>query len=190
MADRGIMFAAPMVRALIAGRKTQTRRLATSPLAKCQIGDRLWVRETHAYVGTTDPGWLLYRASDYDEQCVAHGFDQPYPPESAVRWTPSLLMRRTASRLTLIVEQVRRQRLRDISDADAIAEGIERAPGTLGGWRDYEGRYDCALCPRESFASLWATLHDKPGERWQDNPELVALTFAVVPRNIDLAGAS
>lgn len=190
MADRGIMFAAPMVRALIARRKTQTRRLATSPLAKCQIGDRLWVRETHAYVGTTDPGWLLYRASDYDEQCAAHGFDQPYPPESAVRWTPSLLMRRTASRLTLIVEQVRRQRLRDISDADAIAEGIERNNPVGSGWRDYEGRYDCALCPRESFASLWATLHDKPGERWQDNPELVALTFAVVPRNIDLAGAS
>lgn len=183
--DRGIMFSAPMVHALIAGRKTQTRRMATSPLAKCEPGDRLWVRETHAYVGSTDPGWLVYRAT-YDDCCARHGFDQPYPPESAVRWTPSLLMRRAASRLTLIVTEVRRQHLRSISDADSIAEGIERNNPLGSGWRDYEGRYQCALCPRESFASLWATLHDKPGERWQDNPELVAISFVLVPHNIDL----
>lgn len=102
--DRGIMFSAPMVHALIAGRKTQTRRMATSPLAKCEPGDRLWVRETHAYVGSTDPGWLVYRAT-YDDCCARHGFDQPYPPESAVRWTPSLLMRRAASRLKRLTRQ-------------------------------------------------------------------------------------
>lgn len=184
MADRGIMFAAPMVRALIAGTKAQTRRLASSPLAKCVPGDRLWVREAHAHVGTCDPGFLIYRAT-YDDCCARHGFDQPYPPESTVRWTPSLLMRRTASRLTLLVTDVRRQPLQAISDADAIAEGIERAPPEMGGWRDYDGRYGCALTARESYASLWASLHPKPGERWQDNPDLVALSFIVVPRNID-----
>lgn len=186
MTDRGIMFADDMVRSLIAGRKTQTRRLASSPLAKAQIGDRLWVREAHAYVGTTDPGWLVYRATLAD--CAArHGFDDPNPDPRSIRWTPSLLMRRAASRLTLIVTDVRRQPLRSISDADAIAEGIERNNPVGSGWRDYEGRYQCALCPRESFASLWASLHPRPGERWQDNPDLVALTFVVVPHNIDLA---
>lgn len=186
MADRGIMFADDMVRALIAGRKTQTRRLATSPLARAQIGERLWVRECHAYVGTTDPGYLIYRAT-YDDCCARHGFDA-VPDQSAVLWRPSLFMRRAASRLTLIVDNVRRQRLQSISAADAMAEGIERRPDALGGWRDYQNRYDCALTARESFASLWDSLHDKPGERWQDNPELVALSFIVVPHNIDLAG--
>jgi hypothetical protein len=188
MADRGIMFSAAMVQALLAGRKTQTRRLGTSPLRKCQVGDRLWVRETHAYVGTVDPGWLLYRAT-YDADCARHGFDQPCPPESDVRWTPSILMRRTASRLTLLVSDVRVQRLQAISDHDAMAEGIERAGLPLSGWRDYQGRYTCALSGRESFASLWDSLHDKPGERWQDNPELVALTFTVCHGNIDQIGA-
>lgn len=48
MTDRPIIFSAPMVRALLDGRKTQTRRLATSPLRKCEAGDRLWVRESCA----------------------------------------------------------------------------------------------------------------------------------------------
>src|SRR3546814_12414846 len=89
-----------MIDALRDDRKTQTRRLATSPLRKAVPGDSPWVRETHAYVGTTDPGWLVYRAT-YLEDCRRHGFDEPFPPVHTITWTPSLLMRRTASRMTL-----------------------------------------------------------------------------------------
>lgn len=198
MAERGIIFSAPMVRALLDGRKTQTRRLATfvrpdgdgyhirnsgggmvgadddavriygADYAPHTIGDRLYVREAHAVVGAVDPGWVLYRASGYEAECERHGFDNP-PPESEVRWTPSIHMPRWASRLTLTVTDVRVQRLQDISEDDARAEGV-----MVSG---------CSY--RSAFHRLWNSLHDKPGTRWEDNPWLYALTFTVQHGNID-----
>lgn len=121
MTDRPIIFSGPMVKALLDGRKTQTRRLATSPLARCTAGDRLYVREAHAFVGSNDPGLLVTRA-DYPA-CVPRRFEN-VPPETEVSWRPSIHMPRWASRLTLIVDCVRVQSLQDISRTDAIAEGF------------------------------------------------------------------
>ncbi|MBB4312489.1 hypothetical protein [Roseospira marina] len=69
--------------------------------------DRLWGREVFTLVGTVDPGWVLYRASGYEAECARHGFDTPYPPESAVKWRPSIHMPRWASRITMPVYRVR-----------------------------------------------------------------------------------
>lgn len=91
MKEYPIIFSAPMVRALLEGRKTQTRRLASSPLAKVQPGDRLWVRESFHPEGT-------YMA------------DHPGDARS-MGWKPSIHMPRSASRLTLHVTDVRRQRV-------------------------------------------------------------------------------
>lgn len=175
--DRGIMFSAPMVLALLAGRKRQTRRLATSPLRRAQIGDRLWVRESYR----VDREWDSFAAGDLiheprvwpeadRDNCDAHG-----------KLRPSIFMPRWASRLTLIVTNVRTEPLQAISATDAMAEGVER-DGAL--WRDYLGG-SAIMDPRASFRSLWESLHDKPGERWADNPDLVALTFNVRVGNID-----
>lgn len=220
MKDRGIIFSAPMVQALLDGRKTQTRRLASSPLRTLSPGDRLWVRET-CRAAETDDGWDItqYRADglrrEIEDSAAAGeqwGVMACYgrPPQTnqigknhedpiasaydlglafAGRWVPSIHMPRWASRLTLIVQDVRTQPLRSISLADARAEGIERAsPGddlaTLG-WRDYQGRFDCAINARESFCTLWESLHEKEGERWADNPSVLAITFAVEHRNVD-----
>lgn len=205
---RGILFSAPMITALRDDRKTQTRRMASSPLRKARPGDSLWVRETHAYVGTTDPGWMVYRAT-YEEDCRRHGFDEPFPDPATITWTPSLLMRRTASRMTLLVEDVRFERLHDISARDARAEGIEH-PNDKGlpvsCWRDY-GKPDARVWindPVKSYETLWRSLHPetipardpitkiavgrKPNPaRWDANPELVAITFSIARRNIDTA---
>lgn len=192
MSDRrGVMFSQPMIEALVAGRKTQTRRLASSPLAKARPGDRLWVRETYAYVGTTDPGWLVHRQS-YQDDCRRHGFDEPFPDASTVRWSPSILMPRRASRLTLFVEDVRFERLHDISGTDAVAEGVRsRLP-------------DNGIAQAE-YAALWKSLHPETRPvrdpatkriighepnpaRWEANPELVVLQFHLIKRNIDAPG--
>ena len=180
MTDRPILFSGPMVRALLEGRKTQTRRLAwrsyrtqklqplsayamrASPWQSVEPSDRLWVREVFGLVElpSWDQPYPIYRASNPD------GWDEVGNPVS--RWRPSIHMPRWASRLTLIVTDVRLQRLQEISGLDALAEGITREEG---------------VAPWRSFRRLWISLHGKGS--WDDNPEVVALTFTVHQENID-----
>jgi hypothetical protein len=194
MADLPIIFSAHMVRALAAGRKTQTRRLATSPLRRVQPGDRLYVREAWRLPANWDdraPNAIV-------ESCREAGWRQPWAPiaweadgtrENWGEWRehepgrlrPSMHLPRPFSRMTLIVEGVKVEPLQSITAPDALAEGIERE---LGGWKTYDGG-PRAIGQRESFASLRASLHTKPGERWEDNPDVVALTFRVRRGNID-----
>lgn len=124
--ERPILFKGEMVRAILAGRKTQTRRIlkfdpldsydfasCQENLSRCpygQSGDRLWVKETFA----TDGSGLLWWRADGD--------DQP----KAGPWKPSIFMPRWASRITLEIVAVRVERLQEISARDCFAEGIER----------------------------------------------------------------
>jgi hypothetical protein len=219
---KGIIFSTPMVRALLAGRKTQTRRLvqAIAPPAKPRPhdilvewpigdglvngahfrtpytpGDRLYVREAitvrSVYTDVVEVGYRAHANASHTE------FVEQWPVETArdhkgrppkVTWPqyrPSIHMPRWASRLWLEVTDVRVQRLQEISEADARCEGVERAGD---GWRDYQGRFSHMLGPRECFATLWNSLHTVEGERWQDNPWIVAVSFTVHHGNIN--GAS
>ena len=203
MADKPITFSAPMVLALLDGRKSQTRRvLKPQPEADARFsgferdgqalfvrgcfygklrvpyapGDRLYVREAHAIVGSVDPGWLLYRADGYESECIRHGFTRPFPPESAVRWRPSIHMPRWASRLTLIVTDVRVQRLQEISETDARAEGAI----ALGADESPDPDHRSFVW---GFSTLWNSLHGP--DAWDANPWVVALTFTVHRCNID-----
>ena len=167
--DRPILFSAPMVRALLDGRKTQTRRLATSkPMQRVRPGDRLWVKETYAKAPPFGP---RYPATD-----DIHELRKVFP---------SIFMPRWASRLTLIVTETRTQPLQSIAEADARAEGIERVELYAGcsHYLDAEGR--TFAFAQSAYASLWNTLHPRPGESWEDNPTVIALTFTVQRRNID-----
>lgn len=97
-------------------------------------------------------------------------------PSYRYGWRPSIFMPRWASRILLEVEEdARLERLRDITEEEAIAEGIERSPGNVL-YRDYsvsDHWADWTVSAIKSFASLWRTIHTKPGERWEDNPEVV-----------------
>ncbi|MFN3943907.1 MAG: hypothetical protein ACK4K7_03110 [Allosphingosinicella sp.] len=185
MTDRPIIFSAPMVRALLAGRKTQTRRLATSPLRRCEPGDRLWVRESWYcdHVDCQRGPYLKPPGYDHDD-LLEHGFmlfaaddnrwwEGPLPP-----FRPSLHMPRWASRLTLIVEAVKTEPLQAISEADAIAEGC---PGKLAPHPEFPNEWDPS--PTEEYCDLWNSLHG--ADSWADNPEVVAITFRVERANID-----
>jgi hypothetical protein len=187
-----------MVDAMIAGRKTQTRRLGTSPLrSRVNFGDRLWVRETcRAEDSKSEGNGVRYRANDAfirnEDQIGAasrwldlYTYDHKRRPAGS--WVPAIHMPRWASRLTLTVEEVKFEHLKGISHDDALAEGIEALPneGEVERWKDYLHSDRCCWNPRDSYESLWRSLHKKSGERWEDNPYVVAFVFRVDQRNID-----
>lgn len=150
-----------MVRALLDGTKTQTRRLVkpqpynpvvegatldddgliyTAPLG--QPGDRIWVKETHQMYGhwiqngVSITGRQQWRFVAHHSHMVKYQGDfEPHPKSRDLLgwWTrPSILMFRWASRITLELTAVRAERLQDISDADVLAEGIGRIHGPTG----------------------------------------------------------
>ncbi|WP_043836306.1 hypothetical protein [Muricoccus aerilatus] len=223
MADRPIIFSAPMVRALLEGRKTQTRRLLRAAVpdghfvdrcpyvstgwslwtkaqeshvegCTCQpfrgvpwhAGDRLWVREAWAQPTCMDPGPTFWRA-DYPA-CVPPHYEN-VPPAESIRWRPSIHMPRSASRLTLLVTEVRVQHLHDISRDDVLAEGAPLDPDYRDTSADGSNPHMVAIgvaqwqSPRAWYHKLWDSLHG-PGS-WDANPDVVALTFQVTHANID-----
>lgn len=185
--DIPIIFSGPMVRALLDNRKDRTRRLASSPLAKVQPADRLWVRECWSDQDCRE-GEAMYRATACRDGLL--------PEEKAeTRWRPSIHMPRWANRITLIVTETRFQPLQAITPVEMLREGAYRLPGrtidrfaaSLAAGGVEPGVVDTI---RDAWIKLWNSLHDKPGQRWEDNPDVVELTFHVVPSNIDAAPAA
>lgn len=204
MADRPILFSAPMVRALLDGKKSQTRRVLrqqphTRPEiegdageemavydgdrcygrwpAPYRIGDRLWARETWQVPALCDP---QYRATDTVR--VGH-----WNPESGP-WRSPIHMPRWASRLTLTVSEVRVQRLQEISEEDAVAEGIKVVNPAAGYYvspAHPDGKHRFGDNAYEMFCHLWDSLNASRGYGWDANPWVAALTFTVERRNID-----
>lgn len=207
MRERPILFSAPMVRAILAGRKSQTRRLMSSkhaqffdqsaaqmigawnrrPLPHGKVGDRLWVRETHAIFAShgqhRDDGvrwgpWAgLPTAVSPDGTQVAYfkeGFDRCDPG----RWRPSIHMPRWASRITLEITGVRVERLQDISEADCWAEGIEEVIDGFSdeSQRDTANRLGCAIeDARPLFCQLWESINGCG--IWDKNPPVWVIEF-------------
>lgn len=231
MTDGQILFSAPMVLALLAGRKSQTRRLlrlpkwastdpddiefggsgvaevicrdtgclATLPLPY-MAGDRLWVKETWCRDADVE-GKIHYRADgehvvldDGDGFTVTNKDGSERSP-----WKSSLFMSRGLSRLTLLVTDVRVERLEDISHKDAAAEGliVERteASGILRQGNgdthvplirtQWRGAADLPLrgMERAAFRDLWERING--ADSWKANPWVVAVSFSVHASNID-----
>lgn len=208
MKERPILFSGPMVRALLAGKKTQTRRVVKNPYfygcltgdcphwqeSDCahamaqacpygQPGDRLWVKETFALHACDDGfGNVTYRAGGaHVLLCGDHGDGDPvgigaacepnskYKPE---RWKPSIFMPRWASRITLEILDVRAERLQDISEEDAKAEGAEIQKETPGGWVICGPRIGSY---REGYRWLWEQINGAGS--WDANPWVWVLEF-------------
>ncbi len=153
MRERPILFSAPMVRAILAGTKTQTRRVVkprhggvviapggsdialeergeghirTNLCPYGQPGDRLWVRETFCPIYPQDPHYNGGRPIEYDYAATyKHGSRLGDLIGVKKIWKPSIHMPRLASRILLEVTAVRVERLLEISPDDAIREGIE-----------------------------------------------------------------
>ena len=218
--ERPILFSAPMVRAILDGSKTQTRRvvkgwqlewlqpgqftpeyLALPENDACpygQPGERLWVREAWGYIDPDCTGedydepegpapktfcdkllqnghplrdfWrrrVTYRASWHDPK---YGIG----PDAPKRWRPSIHMPRWASRITLEITGVRVERLQDISEADAQAEGIGEF---LGGWACLtdDAPQQAGNTPQEGYRHLWEQINGP--DSWAANPWVWVVEF-------------
>jgi hypothetical protein len=188
MTERPIIFSAPMVRALLEGRKTQTRRIlkpqpdtkgrgfldSRLPYAR---GDRLWVREAWAPLESLTHG-------DPGPQALAdRGFyraDNSTVDGEISRWRSPIHMPRWASRITLAVTEVRVQRLQEISEADAVAEGCREGYVTIEGINE-------GWSARTAFRDLWNQIHGPAA--WDANPWVCAISFEVHRHNIDRIAA-
>lgn len=173
MKERPILFSAPMVRAILDGRKTQTRRIMKPQPEPCgdgvlrplitecrygYMGDRLWVRETFSDKGLP-PGEVYYRATAENDGLTADEV-------ANVRWKPSIHMPRWVSRITLEITHVRIERLMEISVEDAESEGWP-GPDALNTIRN--------AYPIAWYADLWESING-PGS-WEANPWVWVVTF-------------
>lgn len=189
MKERPILFSTEMVKAILrqGNPKTKTRRVIKkldiindngedglsyknsnystnksgfhTVVEKCpygQVGDILWVRETWC----KHKGEYLYKADDIDV--------------NEFRWKPSIHMPKEACRLRLKIKSIRVERLLDISERDAIAEGIQK---DLLGYIDYLSRDDdyWSLDARNSYFSLWDKINGKNSHK--ENPYVWVIEF-------------
>lgn len=99
-----------------------------------------------------------------------------------MRWRPSIFMPRWASRITLEITDVRVERLQDIGESDAQAEGVKpelwyRPPGkSEDDWRSLGGDWD-HIYYRNGFANLWNEINAKCGYSWESNPWVWVISF-------------
>lgn len=193
MADRPMLMSASMVRAILAGTKTQTRRVFKTRnggvwpnyndipgmrqiMRNCpygQPGDRLWVRESFwedldgtIYKADQERGSPWLEVGAY--KAIRTGANGT-PYVSNWGWRPSIHMPRRASRITLEVTGVRVERLQDISVADAIAEGVNIHP-------DHHSKpRESIYSPVQAYRDLWESING-PGS-WEANPWVWVVEF-------------
>lgn len=214
MTDRPITFSPPMIHALLDGRKTQTRRVLKPQPPEGAIfrawnigsgghfahfwhdphdqydirlpawrGDRLWVKEAWRTEAQHD----ALRPSELPDDALIYYEAEGPTPSWAGRYRNARFMLRQFCRLTLFVADVRVQRVQDISEADARAEGIEPYAGIdpdCHGFLNYstdsaDGHW---IAPRESFSTLWNSIHGP--DAWDRNDWVCALTFGGHRKNI------
>mgnify|MGYP001801103185 FL=1 len=192
--ERPILFSGPMVRAILEGRKTVTRRVVTEKqIAKCpgmnyfkdellqfspygRQKDVLWVRETWC----DDDYRFWYRADADEAGAVPYevngvglgGGVGHFKPD---KWRPSIFMPYAACRLKLRITDVRVERLQKISVNQCLAEGIytERVGE---GWPDYQNG-GLGLSLQDSFRTLWDSINKKRGYGWDTNPWVWTVDF-------------
>ena len=175
MTDRPILFTDAMVRAMLRGEKTRSRRPASSFLALSRPKDRLWVRE--ALVRDEALKELRYRA---DDARVASAII-PSQFSDSRKQIPSIHMPRWASRLTLIVTAVTHERLQDVNHKEAMREGVEEWAKT----QDLPTHLVENHRPEALFAALWDSLYGRTSNRWAENPLVAVVKFSVHERPID-----
>ena len=194
MKERPILFSGPMVRVILDGCKTMTRRVVKlrageiaheggdgslhavanttwgdciERVIQCPYGvpgDLLWVRETWASDVDGCPAGLSYRADHLDPRGDG--------PANPMRWRPSIFMPRWASRLTLRIMSVSVERLQEITEEDAMREGVKA---------EFVSTHPRIYSYRAPFAELWDSINAERGFGWDTNPWVWVIGFELSP---------
>lgn len=170
------------------------------PVAVCPYGvpgDRLWVKETWARVGVVtdpesgyvegafdDPNGRVWYASDFADDWEPGRMSRE---ERGFTWRTPIFMPRKLSRLTLVITEIRAERLQEISEIDALDEGIVREelprdpdnfhpPGSYG-FIAIKGRGIIHQTPQQAYQQTWDALNAKRGFPWSSNPWVWCITF-------------
>ncbi|MDX6800909.1 hypothetical protein SJZ82_06910 [Serratia marcescens] len=225
MKERPIIFNGEMVRAILDGRKTQTRRVMKPQPEPCYrgghwwpsntfktmlhieeqmqngaggwgglagdacpfgaVGGRLWVRET--FMDLTGTGIEAttgkFEGFAYRADTPAGSYGDEVRKEYGLKWTPSLHMPRKACRILLEITAVRVERLNDISESDAKAEGVRAIENNFGNgpaYCDYllpnlDDAAEWYNRASDSFKSLWKSIYG--AENWSVNPWVWVIEF-------------
>lgn len=205
MRERPILFSAPMVRALLEGRKTQTRRVVKpQPEAyadgagfawgkKCGggiewmakwcpygvPGDRLWVRETFS-ISTSVP--ISQMKGPLARRHLWFWADGNPEDGDWTRPKPSIFLPRWGSRLLLEITEVRVERLQAITNVESQAEGVTHWKCGHPDCFDERGTPGMHFGPRAAYMELWDSLNEKRGYGWDANPWVWVLEFKRVPQ--------
>lgn len=166
--------------------------------APYQVGDRLWVKENHYRTDDGDEEFAVYacdEAAVREHLAALDALPASFPADTKARHRklrPSIHMPRWASRLTLLITDVRVERLNAISEADAIAEGMpdfgsfceSLDPGEINAAGETASETASRLrWPQRWFASLWNDING--ADAWDANPWVVAVSFQPFETNID-----
>lgn len=200
MTERPIIFNAAMVKAILDGRKTQTRRLMKeqpcdprhpASLFKCpygKVGDQLWVRENFQPLLADEKTW---DDQPYVNYKTGEGYTASYPATDGVieyltaddevksNVKPSIHMPRWASRIQLEITNIRYEKLQKISEEDAYSEGIKRL------YPDKPEENHASICidgihcnfnkATECFKCLWESINGE--DSWDKNPYVWVVSF-------------
>lgn len=171
MKERPILFSALTIRAILGGRKTQTRRVVKGEVVDgataraCPygtVGDRLWIKETFTLDFLGPRNQVVLRADE---------------PRANCKWKPSIFMPRKFSRIILEITGVRIARLCDISEVDAVAEGCEPR---FDHAKHCDGKCDLVcngsmVSSKMIYRELWESINGKGS--WNLNPWVWVLNF-------------
>lgn len=194
MTERPILFSAPMVRAILGGAKTQTRRVMKPQPRPTDGWDWSWpLPGRNITAGTMNcwrddqkptlfpycpygrPGDRLWVKETWAQVSTGegtHSLVYRADSEAQVRWRSSIFMPRWASRISLELTDIRVERLQAISDADCEIEGVRPSvDGTGKDWRDDETGW------RRTYRQLWDSLNAKRGHGWDTNPWVWVIEF-------------
>jgi len=201
MKQHPILFSTEMVKAILEGRKTQTRRVSKHQYwtrsevvdvnvngltqkidrnVSCpygQVGDVLWVREAFQLVQPYGPEeyFFGYKDGSHSDHEASEKYDYITPYE----WKPSIHMPKEACRIYLQIKELRAERLQDITEEDAIREGVRKEESlAFNQYLNYvQGIYQLATA-KESFNSLWNDINGPLS--WDANPWVWVIGFKKV----------